>query len=124
MARRPGGQPASAPARRGLARLSLTTGRDLLQTHFAPGTGSTRHSPEWAYAITSPPVTRALLTEIASLSRRIARQGTDLALSPSVGAPADAQGRRRAERGVPVAVGAERMGPDRASARTRHHGRS
>ena len=90
--------PAASPLARRLDAVttSLTTGRDLLQTHFAPGTGSTRqHRSEWAYAITSPPVTRALLTEIASLSRRIARQGTDLALSPSVGAPADAQGRRR-----------------------------
>jgi hypothetical protein len=93
----PASQAASPLARRlDAVTVSLTTGRDLLQTHFTPGTGSTRqHRSEWALIITSEPVTRALLTEIASLSQRIARQGADLALSPLAGAPADRQARHK-----------------------------
>ena len=90
--------PAASPLARSMDTVarSLATGRDLLQTHFAPGTGSTRqHRSEWALVITSPAVTRALLSEIASLSRRIARQGADLALSPWAGTPADAEARRK-----------------------------
>jgi len=61
---------------------SLAAGRDLLHTHFAPGPGAARldHS-DWSPVITSVPVTRALLAEIGSLARRIAPEGTELALS-------------------------------------------
>jgi len=52
----------------------LTAGRDLLQTHYGPVFSRARHRSEWGPVITSPPVTRALLTEIASLARRIAQQ--------------------------------------------------
>ncbi len=51
----------------------LTAGRDLLQTHFAVGADGTRqHRSEWAMAATSPPATRALLAEIATMARQIA----------------------------------------------------
>jgi len=83
--------PAASPLAQRLdtVTVSLITGRDLLHTHFTPGTGSTRqHRSEWAPIVTSPPVNRALLTEIASLARRIAHQASGLALSPSVGGPA------------------------------------
>ena len=59
--------PAASPLARRLdtVTISLTTGRDLLHTHFAPGAGSSReHRSEWAAAVTSPAVTRALLGEV------------------------------------------------------------
>ena len=90
--------PAASPLARRLdaVTVSLTTGRDLLQTHFAPGAGgSWEHRSEWAVAVTSPPVTRALLGEIASLARRIAHQGAGLALSPPAGVPSSMPQRRR-----------------------------
>jgi len=90
--------PAASPLARRLdaVTVSLTTGRDLLQTHFAPGAGSSwEHRSEWAVVVTSPPVTRALLAEIALLSRRIAHQGAGLALSPPAGVPGSAPERRR-----------------------------
>jgi len=51
----------------------LAAGRDLLQTHFATSPGGTgeRHS-YWAPVITSPPVTAALLGEIAGCALRLA----------------------------------------------------
>jgi hypothetical protein len=76
--------------------VSLITGRDLLHTHFTPGVGRARqHRSEWAFTVSSPPVNRALLTEIASLARRIAHQASGLALSPSAGEPGSADARRR-----------------------------
>jgi hypothetical protein len=63
---------------------SLAVGRDLLQTHFASGPrGGRRPRSDWALAVTSPPVTRALLAELASMSQQIAPHGASLALSPS-----------------------------------------
>jgi hypothetical protein len=51
----------------------LAAGRDLLQTHFATSPGGTReHSSYWAPVITSPPVTAALLGEIARCTLRLA----------------------------------------------------
>jgi hypothetical protein len=52
---------------------SLAAGRDLLQTHFAtrPG-GSRERCSYWAPVITSPPVTAALLGEIAGCALRLA----------------------------------------------------
>jgi len=76
--------------------VSLTTGRDLLQTHFAPtSSGARRHRSEWAHVVASQPVSRALLAEIGSLARQVACQGADLALSPTPGEPEDAEDRRR-----------------------------
>jgi hypothetical protein len=51
----------------------LSAGRDLLQTHFASNPGGTReHQSAWAPVITSPPVTAALLGEIAECALRMA----------------------------------------------------
>jgi hypothetical protein len=51
----------------------LAAGRDLLQTHFAISPGGTRErSSYWAPVITSPPVTAALLGEIARCTLRLA----------------------------------------------------
>jgi hypothetical protein len=51
----------------------LAAGRDLLQTHFATSPGGTRERRSyWAPAITSPPVTAALLGEIAVCTLRLA----------------------------------------------------
>jgi hypothetical protein len=63
----------------------LTAGRDLLQTHHGPAFSRARHHSEWGPVITSPLVTRALLTEISSLARRIAQQGAERAMAPSPG---------------------------------------
>jgi hypothetical protein len=51
----------------------LAAGRDLLHTHLAtdPG-GLTREQSEWAPVVTSLPVTRALVHEIARWSRQLA----------------------------------------------------
>ena len=81
---RPSRDSADNPAPAGLdaAAVSLRTGRDLLHTHFTTGPDGARgdHS-EWSQVITSAPVTRALLLEVASWARQIAPQGTALALS-------------------------------------------
>jgi hypothetical protein len=61
----------------------LTAGRDLLHTHFAPGgDGVRRDHSYWAPVITSVPVGRALLGEVASWARQIAAWGTKLPLRP------------------------------------------
>src|ERR1022692_4414613 len=51
----------------------LVADRDLLHTHFVPGTDGMRsgHS-DWSAVVTSAPVTRALLDEIAGWSRQLA----------------------------------------------------
>jgi len=85
-------------ARLETAAVSLAAGRDLLQTHFAPGPrGGRRPRSDWALAITSPPVTRALLAELASMAQQIAPQGASLALSP------DARGTAGARRALAAA---------------------
>jgi len=51
----------------------LAAGRDLLHTHLAADPdGLTRARSEWASAVTSVPVTRALVHEITRLSMRLA----------------------------------------------------
>src|SRR6266851_1878754 len=51
----------------------LAAGRDLLQTHFAScGEGSRGPASAWARALTSRPVTGALLTEIGKLATQLA----------------------------------------------------
>jgi hypothetical protein len=77
-ARRQPARPAGSELARRLdaAALSLTTGRDLLQTHVAQdpdGAGKPR-SPWW-HVVNSQPVTRALLIEMALLARHIAPLG-------------------------------------------------
>jgi hypothetical protein len=74
-----------AATRLDAAAFSLTVGRDLLQTHFTAGPqGARLERSEWAPVVTSLPVTRALLFELAQWARTIALQGGRLALS---GAP-------------------------------------
>jgi hypothetical protein len=63
----------------------LVTGRDLLQTHYGPAFSRARHHSEWGPVITSPLVTRALLTELSSFARCIAQQGAERAMAPSLG---------------------------------------
>jgi len=51
----------------------LAAGRDLLQTHFTTGPDGTRERRSyWAPVITSPPVTAALLGEVAACALRLA----------------------------------------------------
>ncbi len=80
---RPGHVRAAGPAA-GLdaAAASLAAGRDLLHTHFTTGPGRMRRDrSEWAPAISSAPVTRALLLELGLWARRIAAHGARLALA-------------------------------------------
>ena len=92
----------------------LAAGRDLLQTHFTTGpAGQPIGSTSWAAVITSPPVTAALLAELAACSRQLAAWTAQLSRtgSPYAGLPATAsQGLRTASRwlgaagnGVPAA---------------------
>jgi hypothetical protein len=61
----------------------LRAGRDLLDTHFeARPDGSRAYNTEWAPALTSPDLRRALLCEIASLSRATAASCERLADAP------------------------------------------
>jgi hypothetical protein len=77
------------------AATALTTGRDLLHTHFTPGPqGGRAHRSPWALAITSEPLNRALLAEIAALARPIARYGANVALAFVPGAPSRSEHRR------------------------------
>jgi hypothetical protein len=65
------------------ASASLTAGRDLLQTHLAIDPRGERQLPsEWGLVVTSPPVARAVLSEMRSLARRIAPIGAGIALAP------------------------------------------
>lgn len=78
------------------AAASLTAGRDLLHTHFAPQPGGERRdSSEWAPVVVSAPVTRALLAELAVCARRAAPQAADLALSRTPAQRHSGQARRR-----------------------------
>src|ERR1022692_737150 len=61
----------SLAAHLGAAARSLTAGRDLLRTHFSTSTVGPGRS-HWSPVITSAPVTRALLEEIARRSEQIA----------------------------------------------------
>jgi len=55
------------------AAAELAAGRDLLHTHLATDPdGLTRERSEWASAVTSVSVTRALVNEMARLSLRLA----------------------------------------------------
>ena len=77
-------RPRTSRAASGLdaAVMSLTAGRDLLHTHFAIGRDGARAArSEWAPAITSAPITRALLLELGQWARTAARHGAGLALS-------------------------------------------
>jgi len=78
------------------AAASLTAGRDLLHTHFAPRhDGGRGHQSEWAPVVVSVPVTRALLGELAVCARLIAPQAADLALSRATAQECSGPARRR-----------------------------
>ena len=100
--RRPPSRWPAAPAASPLAQrldavaVSLATGRDLLQTHFAADShGAPQQRSEWGLVITSAPVTRALLAEIGALARQTAQHGANLALSPFPGTRGNGNARRR-----------------------------
>jgi hypothetical protein len=89
--------PAASPLARRLdgAAEALIAGRDLLQTHFGMDwDGRRQHRSEWAFVITSPTASRALLTELAALSRTIAAMGANVALVGPSGNRASADVRR------------------------------
>ncbi len=89
--------PSVSPLARRLdeAASALATGRDLLQTHFTPGpNGGRAHRSPWALAITSEPVNRALLAEIAALARPIAHHAANVAIAPVPAAPSRTEQRR------------------------------
>ena len=74
---------------------SLTAGRDLLHTHFAPGPKGWAYRSPWAPAVASERVKRALLAELGQLAAPIAHHGANVALAPIPGAPESADRRRR-----------------------------
>ena len=80
----------------------LAAGRDLLQTHFTTGpAGSRPAAPGGPPVITSPPVTAALLAELAACSRQLGAWTAQLSRTGSLhaGLPAAAsQGLRAASR--------------------------
>jgi hypothetical protein len=90
--------PAASPLARRLdaVTMSLLTGRDLLQTHFAARSrGAPQPRSEWGLVITSAQVTRALLEEIAWLARHSAQYSANVALLPSPGTSVTAAERRQ-----------------------------
>lgn len=82
------------------AATGLAAGRDLLHTHLATDPdGLTRDRSEWASAVTSVPVARALANEMAQWSRRLAL------FTASFAGPAAAYARARGPgQTVPVPV--------------------
>ncbi len=75
----------SSPAARSLhaAASSLAAGRDLRQGHFTTEpSGARLYRSGWSPAITSPSVSRALLTEVASLASQAGAAGRNLVSKP------------------------------------------
>ena len=70
----------------GAAAMSLAAGRDLLRTHFSTGADGPSSS-EWSSGITSAPVTRALLDELARWSQQLALLTGRMSVMPTAGAP-------------------------------------
>jgi hypothetical protein len=65
------------------AAVMLQAGRELLDTHVGTATdGTPIHRTEWAPALTSPPVRRALLAEVADLAARVAATSDQIATAP------------------------------------------
>jgi hypothetical protein len=103
----------------------LAAGRDLLQTHFTTGpAGQPAGSTWWAPLITSPPVTAALLAELAACSRQLGAWTAQLSRAGSLhaGLPATAsQGLRAASRWLRTAAtsdqAAHRLDPPAAGQR-------
>ncbi|MGH3217467.1 MAG: hypothetical protein ACRDPY_01840 [Streptosporangiaceae bacterium] len=69
----------------GAAAMSLAAGRDLLRTHFSTGIDGPGTS-EWSAVVTSVPVTRALLDELARWSEQLALLAGRLSVVPAEGA--------------------------------------
>ena len=96
------------------AATSLIAGRDLLHTHFVTGADGIRsgHS-DWSAVVTSVPVTRALLDEIASWSRPLAILAGQLTLAsaadPAIPVPVR-EGLARSRRWLLVAGAAIKAG--------------
>ena len=85
------------------AATELAAGRDLLQTHLATDPdGLTLERSEWAYAVTSVPVTRALANEVGQWSLRLAPFTAWLADSAAAYARPDGPGQT-----LPVSVHTE-----------------
>ena len=85
------------------AATELAAGRDLLQTHLATDPdGLTLERSEWAYAVTSVPVTRALANEVGQWSLRLAPFTAWLADSAAAYARPDGPGQT-----LPVSVRTE-----------------
>jgi hypothetical protein len=82
-ARQPGVAAGSELARRlDAAALSLTYGRDLLQTHLARGPrGGLRFHSEWGSVLITPRARWALLAEMGSFARRLAPLGEQVGYS-------------------------------------------
>ena len=79
-----GTRPSSGTARQmDGAAVMLQAGRELLDTHVgsAPD-GTPIHRTEWAPALASPPVRRALLAEVADLAARVAATSDQIAAAP------------------------------------------
>lgn len=75
---------------------ALAIGRDLLGTHFATRMDGTRNGQsEWAPVIDSDPVSRALITDIASLAAVTGSHCERLSLASGPGTQESAQARRR-----------------------------
>jgi hypothetical protein len=72
------------------AAAALTAGRDLLHTHAAVSVDGVRPGrSDWTAVVTSVPVTRALLSEIAGWSRHVANLAARMTLAdPVIPAPA------------------------------------
>ena len=112
--------PSADPLARRLheATAMLTAGRDLLQTNYGPAFSRARHYSEWGPVITSPPATRALLTEIGSLAQRTRATGSRTGYGPLPWKTRNRGPTAPTARRLPVAVGARQLSPGRPPART------
>lgn len=83
--------PGDAARHLAAAATSLAAGRDLLHTHLATTPDDLwAWRSEWAPAVTSPPITRALTAEVARWSYRLAPLTAGLASAGSADSPASA----------------------------------
>ena len=104
----PGIRPSAGAARQmdGVA-VVLQAGRELLDTHFgSTPDGTIVHRTEWAPALSSPAVRRALLAEVADLASRVAATSDQLATAPGWrGAPAPRHALREASQRLRTMAG-------------------
>jgi hypothetical protein len=94
-----GTRPSAGTARQmDSAAVVLQAGRELLETHVGSASdGTPIQRTEWAPALTSPPVRRALLAEVADLAGRVAATSDQIAAAPGWrGAPGPRQALREA----------------------------